>query len=134
VSGLAISTVKASAVAAAVGFVAIAVFQSALALGAPLGHAAWGGRRARLPGGLRVASGVAVAVWLLAASIVLARGGEELVPLPSGVPRWGTWVLVAVLAVGAVMNFASRSPWERWIWGPVTTVLAVLTFVVARGA
>jgi len=33
----------APAIAAAVGFVGIAVFQIALAAGAPLGHAAWGG-------------------------------------------------------------------------------------------
>lgn len=41
----------------------IALFQLALALGAPLGAAAWGGRhRAVLPMRLRIASGVAASV------------------------------------------------------------------------
>lgn len=64
------------AIAAAVGFVGIAVFQIALAAGAPLGRAAWGGSHfGTLPVGLRVGSGVAVAVWVFAAVVVLARAG-----------------------------------------------------------
>jgi hypothetical protein len=30
------------------------------------------------------------------------------------------------------MNFASRSPWERFLWGPVALILAALCLVVAR--
>jgi hypothetical protein len=133
VSVVAITSVEASAVAAAVGFVVVAIFQAALALGAPFGRAAWGGRRARLPGGLRVASGIAIVVWLAAAVIVLGRAGIEVVALSRVVLRWGAWALVVILALGALMNLASRSPLERWIWGPVTVVLAILTFIVARG-
>ena len=44
----------------------------------------------------------------------------------------GTWILVGVLLVGALMNFASSSPWERFLWGPLALVLAVLCFVLAR--
>ena len=114
------------AVIAAIGFAIIAIFQAALALGAPLGRAAWGGQYVRLPGRLRVASGVAVAVWLLAAGIVLARGGLEIAALPAIVTSYGTWVLVVLLAVGALVNFASSSPWERFGWGPLALVLAGL--------
>jgi len=39
--------VRSAAVAAAVGFLVIAAFQLALALGAPLGRAAWGGTHVR---------------------------------------------------------------------------------------
>jgi hypothetical protein len=121
------------AVIAASGFVAIAVFQAALALGAPLGRAAWGGTRTHLPQGLRVASGVAVIFWSLAAVVVLARSDVDATSVPDVVARWGTWILVVVLLVGAVMNAASSSPWERFLWAPLALVLAVLCFFVARG-
>jgi hypothetical protein len=67
-------TVRIAAMAAAIGFLVIAAFQGALALGAPLGFAAWGGAYdEQLPMGLRIASGVAVGVWVLAVLIVLGR-------------------------------------------------------------
>ena len=69
------ATARGVAVAAAVGFLVIAIFQAALALGAPLGRAAWGGTRTHLPTGLRIASAAAVVFWLLAALIVLGRAG-----------------------------------------------------------
>jgi hypothetical protein len=121
------------ALAAAVGFVVIAVFQIALAAGAPLGRASWGGAHAgQLPTGLRVASAVAVGVWVFAALIVLGRAGFAVSPLPASLTTWGTWILVGVLAVGALMNFASPSAWERFGWGPFTLILAVLCLLVAR--
>lgn len=121
-----------AAVAAAIGFLAIAAFQAALALGAPLGHAAWGGANAELPNAYRVASGFAVAVWILAAAIVLGRAGLRAL-LPSGFVHWGTWTLVAMSLLAALMNFASSSPWERFIWGPVALIETGLCLVVARG-
>jgi hypothetical protein len=43
-------------------------------------------------------------------------------------------VLVGLLLVGAVSNFASASKWERFGWGPVTLILTVLCrFVALRG-
>jgi hypothetical protein len=125
--------VRTLALVAAAGFVAIAAFQAALALGAPLGRAAWGGTRTHLPPGLRVASAIAVVFWSLAATVVLARSGVDATFIPDVIARWGTWVLLVVLAVGAVMNAASSSPWERYLWAPLATVLAVLCFFVARG-
>jgi hypothetical protein len=127
-----VEAAQAAGVAAAVGFLVIAVFQVALALGAPLGRAAWGGANDRLPTRLRIASGIAAVVWVLAGIIVLGRVGIEVLPLPSAVYRWGTWVLVGLLLLGALVNFASRSAWERFLWGPFALLLAVLCFLVAR--
>jgi hypothetical protein len=123
-----------AAVAAAVGFLAIAAFQAALALGAPLGRAAWGGTHAQLPTGLRIASAFAFGVWAFAALIVLGRAGFHLSPLPTAVLRWGTWILVGVLALGAVLNFASPSSWERFMWGPIALILAGLCLLLALSA
>jgi hypothetical protein len=73
-------------------------------------------------------------VWVLAALIVLGRGGFKVSPLPAAILRWGTWILVAVSLVGALLNFASSSPWERFLWGPFTLALAGLCLLVARNA
>ncbi len=112
----------------------IAAFQAALALGAPLGHAGWGGQHARLSSRLRIASAVAAVIWILATLIVLGRAGFEVSPLPDVAERWGTWILVGLLPVGALMNIASSSPWERYLWAPLALILALLTLVVALNA
>jgi hypothetical protein len=112
----------------------IAAFQAALALGAPLGQAAWGGQQPRLPTRYRIGSAVAFAIWILAALIILERADFEVSPLPQVVERWGTWILVGLLSVGALMNVASSSRWERYLWGPLALLLASLTLVVALNA
>ncbi|MGH2663431.1 MAG: hypothetical protein ACRDH8_11635 [Actinomycetota bacterium] len=117
---------------AAAGFVLVAGFQAALALGAPWGRAAWGGAHRRLPGGLRIASAVAVILWLAAALVVLARAGYRS-PIPSGVGRWATWVLFGLLVVGTLMNLVSRSKLERLIQTPTAAGLAILCLLVALG-
>ena len=126
--------VQAAGVAAAIGCLGVAVFQVALAAGAALGRAAWGGAHERLPRNLRVASAAAAGVWVLAALTVLAAAGFEGSPIPASVADWATWVLAAFLLVGAVMNLLSRSRLERIVWGPVALVLAGLTAIVASGA
>ena len=117
----------------AAGLMVVTAFQAALTLGAPLGAAAQGGTNpGQLPDPLRLVTGPLVVVWLFATLLVLARGGIALLPLLSGVTRLGTWVLVGLLAMGALMNFASSSPWERFGWGPFTLVLLILGVVLAR--
>lgn len=120
-----------AAVLAAAGFLVIAGFQLLLALGAPLGRAAWGGAVARLPSRLRVASGVAVVLWSVAALILLGRAGVLDVPLPPVVLDVGAWALVVLSGLGALVNVASSSPWERFGWGPLALALALLSLVVA---
>jgi hypothetical protein len=120
-------------VLAAAGLIAIAGFEIALALGAPLGHAAWGGAHAHLAAGLRIASGFSAGLWILGALVVLRRGGYRISLISPRLSRYGTWVLVGLLTVGALMNFASSSSWERFLQAPVALLLALLCLVVARG-
>ena len=121
------------AVVLAGGLLIVTAFQAALTFGAPLGAAALGGTNpGQLPDALRVVTGLSAVVWLLAALVVLARGGLALVRLPRAVFRVGTCVLVGLLGVGALLNFASTSPWERYGWGPFTLVLFILGVVLAR--
>jgi len=123
----------AAAVAAAIGFAGIAMFEAALAAGAPLGHAAWGGAHAHLSTTQRISSGVAVVVWTAAALIVLGRAGLWSAGKRAALFRRGTWLLAAISAIAALMNFASHSRWENLIFGPTALVLAVLCTIVARG-
>ena len=125
------STRRVAGVAAG-GFLVVASFQVALALGAPFGSAALGGANAgRLPSELRLVSTGAAAFWLLAAVHALSRGG-----FTSRFPRAGnrrfSWILLGVTAVGALLNAASSSPWERYGWAPYTLALAIVCLVLAR--
>ena len=119
--------------AAVAGLLVVVAFQLSLALGAPFGRAALGGaHEGELPTDLRVASVVFAAMWVLAAGVVLRRAGLRVTPLPSPLVRRGAWIVVGVLAVGALLNFASPSPWERFVWGPFSMILAGLCAQVAR--
>jgi hypothetical protein len=122
-----------AAVAAAAGFAGFAGFEVALALGAPLGRAAWGGTHVYLPAGLRIASGAAALIWALASLVVLRRGGFQIPVIPLRMARAGTWVLAGLLTAGTLMNAASSSHWERFLQAPIALGLAILCLAVARG-
>lgn len=91
----------------------------------------WGGKSATLPGNLRRASAVAFVIWLLAAVLILGRGGVIEVPVPTAVLTWGAWILVVVSALGALVNVASSSVWERFGWAPLAAAMAFLSAIVA---
>jgi hypothetical protein len=122
------------AAAVVVGFGGLALFQLVLAAGAPLGAAAWGGKESQLPAGLRVASGLAVLFYGVAALVVLRRGGFQISLISAAFARWGTWVLVVILALSGVANLLSESAWERFLMGPAALVLAALSLIVARNS
>ena len=124
---------RTAAAAAATGFSLLAAFQLSLALGAPLGHLAWGGAQERLPSGLRIASAFAAVVFVVAALTVLGRAGYRMSPVAPRVSRSGIWVLVFGLALSALGNFASSSNWERFLLGPIALFEALLCLIVARG-
>jgi hypothetical protein len=72
-----------------------------------------------------------MALWLLAALTVLARG--RCGPTRSGrTAVWGLRAFMVLLAAGTVMNAASPSPWERFLWAPLALVLLVLCLILDR--
>jgi hypothetical protein len=122
----------AAAVAVCGLLAALAVFQSALIAGAPLGRLAWGGADRVLPRHKRIGSAVSIALYVAFALIVLRRA--DLLPvLPDGFAAIAVWVLAAYFLVGVAMNAASRSKPERWTMSPLCLVRAVLTVLVALG-
>ena len=118
-------------VAAACLLGVVALFQFALAAGAPWGAAAYGGRAVRddgrLPTGYRVASAGTAgvlkgALWLvLAASAVISAA-----PLSANLLGVGAWVLVGLFALNTAGNLAGRHPVERWGAGGITAALTIL--------
>lgn len=124
-------TGRAAAAVATVGFGGLAAFQLGLALGAPLGEAAWGGTSADLSSGERIGSAVSVLIYAAAAWVVLVRAGMLGNPKRMTLFTRGTWLLACILGLSALMNFASQSAWENFLLGPVAAVLGVLCGVVA---
>ena len=108
----------------------LAVFQLALALGAPLGRFAWGGQHRVLPGRLRIGSLVSIVIYAIIAVLALDRVGLIDV-VPDVVSTVGMWVVFAYFVIGIPLNAISRSKPERYVMTPVVTVLAVLSLLVA---
>ncbi|QEV99422.1 hypothetical protein F6J84_04390 [Microbacterium caowuchunii] len=110
----------------------LALFQLALALGAPLGRFAWGGAHRILPAKLRVGSLVSILIYGFIAVVAWGRvGAIELFPQPFAVVMM--WVIFGYFVLGILMNAISRSRSERWVMVPVAVVLAVLSFFIAMG-
>lgn len=131
--------VQTASIATAVLVFGVAAFQAALALGAPLGGAVFGGRAptrdGRLTGGFRVVAAVQAMFLLLLAWVFLARTSVVAVPvLSDGTLVWLTWAIVVFLLLNSVANFAAPHPVERWVMGPIALALVVLgSFVALRG-
>ena len=110
-----------------IGFGSLLVYQAVLAAGAPLGEAAWGGSNSELTTAQRAGSALSVAFYALAIVVVRRRAaGRTQRRYP-----WGTWVLAGVLALAALANLASASPWETYLLAPAALALAALCAVVA---
>jgi hypothetical protein len=115
-----------SARGAAVFCVAFALFQAALALGAPFGQIAWGGSSAVLPASLRWTSAGAAAYLLVAAAIMEVRAGDwgrELPRLPFLVFNI---LLAAQLALNTLANLATQTAGERYGMGAASAVGCLL--------
>jgi hypothetical protein len=110
----------------------LAVFQLALAAGAPLGHFAWGGQHRVLPARLRVGSVVSVLIYALIAVIAWDRV-RVIEVFPDAFSVVAMWVVFAYFTLGILLNAISRSRPERFTMVPVTIVLAVLSFFIALG-
>ncbi len=108
----------------------VIILQLLLALGLPLGQAAWRGRYRVLPTNLRWASLATVAVLGLAAWVVLARAGLVAPGAESVAIGVATWVLAGFWSLNTLGNLTSRSPAELYGMTPVTLLL-VVCFIVA---
>jgi hypothetical protein len=112
--------------------VAFALFQAALALGAPFGQVAWGGSDAVLPTSLRWTSAGAAVYLLAAAAIMEVRAGDwgrELPRLPFLVFNI---FLAAQLALNTAANLATQTAGERYGMGAASAVGCMLCLWALR--
>ncbi|MBJ3784809.1 hypothetical protein [Devosia sediminis] len=111
----------------------LAVFQLALALGAPLGHFAWGGQHRVLPRGLRMGSLVAIPLYGLFSAIMLMRAGVMAAWPDAGWIGPAAWAVVAYMGLGVLVNGISRSLPERFTMTPLAGILFALALTVVLG-
>ena len=110
----------------------VILFQLALAAGAPWGAYAMGGAfPGTYPPEMRVAAVVQAAIVAGVAAIVLARAGMA---FPQWRPLRLAWAVVALLAVGVVLNLITPSGGERLVWAPVALMLFLCALRVAAGS
>ena len=121
-----------AAIVAAALLVVLIGFQIGLALGAPWGKLAWGGRHRILPAPLRMGSGLSIVIYALIALILLSRADVVQV-FGATAATVLTWIVTGYLVIGIGLNMASRSRAERAVMTPVAAVLAGLSLVVAVG-
>lgn len=108
-----------------------ALFQLALALGAPWGDYAMGGRfPGKWPTKMRIAAVIQIAVLFLLAFIVLVKSGLAFDPLYP-IARIAIWFVVAFFVLGSILNLATPSKVERMIWAPVNILLLATSVFVA---
>ena len=105
----------------------LTIFQVALILGLPIGHASWGGQYRVLPMGLRIASAGAIIIygtmyWVTRQRIKKPESrGYEI----------GVWIIAVYFLLSIFLNLISASNWEK-IWAPVCLVLTWAFYSLAR--
>ena len=109
----------------------VALFQLALALGAPWGEYTMGGRfRGQLPPNMRIAALIQIIILLSMAFIVLIKSGWAFSQFYS-IGRVGIWFVAAFFVLGSILNLATPSKSERTIWAPLNILLLITTIIVA---
>ena len=63
--------------------------------------------------------------------VVLGRLGVWGRRLPPWIFAAGAWGVTLALALGSLLNITARGPWERFFFGPLALVLAILAALVA---
>ncbi|WP_246205132.1 hypothetical protein [Agromyces salentinus] len=121
-----------AAIALTVVLGVLALFQLALALGAPIGRFAWGGAHRVLPARLRIGSVVSILIYAVIALLALDCAGVIDV-VPDVVSTVGMWVVFGYFVLGIGLNAISRSKPERYTMAPLSAVLAVLSLLVVLG-
>ena len=126
--------VRAAAIVYAVTSALVALFQLAIAAGAPWGAYTMGGRfPGPVPPAMRLAVLAQALLIAVLVCVVLARAD---VIHTGGLRRARrlVWGVVGLSAVSLVLNLLTPSGGERALWAPVAAVLLVTSTVVASAA
>lgn len=106
-------------------------FQLLLALGFPLGKAAWGGKYIVLPNRLRLASLFSTLILLYAALAILEKSGMVEVINSANLVASSVWLFAIFFFINTVANALSTSRVEKLVMTPLALLCSTLFFVVA---
>lgn len=113
--------------------ISAAIFQIALAFGAPYGEFTLGGKYpGKLPSNLRVAAAVQAIILIIFMIIAISKSGIALVFLYD-ISKIGIWVVFAFFIIGSILNLLSPSKKERIVMGTINIVALICAFMVAVG-
>ena len=120
-----------TAILTCVLFALMSIFQLLLALGLPLGKAAYGGKYEKLPTNLRIASLIVVGIFVFAIIIVLERA--EIITIFNNdlLTVIVIWILAGYSSLNVLMNAVSKSKWEKRIMTPLSLIIAICCFIIA---
>jgi len=111
---------------------AVALFQLAIVLGAPVGEYAYGGQHeGKLPVRFRVTSAISMLVMLALAGHYLAQIGLFTPLLDADGNAIANWVFVGFFALSAVLNNITKSEKEKRVFGSITVAMLLSAILVA---
>ena len=113
-------------------YVATALFQIAIVLGAPLGEYAYGGQNPgilNLP--LRIASAFSALVMFAIAGHYLAQLGVFTPLLDEAGNSIANWGFAVFAGLSAIANNVTRSQKEKRLWGGTTIAMLLAAVIVA---
>ena len=111
-------------------FSIIMILQLMLAAGILPISVAWGGRHTELTLTLRFSSLIAIILLCYFAYMIARRSGIMGTTSPSKLINILSWFVTAYLVFNTVMNFSSSSQAEKWVFGPLTLALVVITLII----
>ena len=124
--------VKTAALISTIILFGLIIFQILLALGFPLGRAAFGGTHEVLPSNLRLASILSGLIYSLAIIFVLEKAGVISIVNSPTLTAYALWILFGIFALSTLAQLASRSELEKLIMTPLALTLTIAFFIVAR--
>ena len=113
-----------------IGSTIMMIFQLSLALGAPLGHAAWGGMYNVLPKNLRAESFFSAFLFFCGIIVFRGRAGKLSHPPSLLFFRLGSILLALMFSISALLNLVSYSAWERYLMAPIALLLAICGWII----
>ena len=111
----------------------LSLLQLSLALGAPMGQFAWGGKYKVLPRNLRIGSILSLIIYLGIAICLLSKSGIYQIIQQGTLLNILVWVIFVYLVLGIFMNAISCSKRERYTMTPIVILLASCALTVALG-
>lgn len=109
----------------------VVLFQLALALGAPWGAMAMGGKfPGRFPAAMRIVAVIQAGLLIFIALIVLTRAGVVFTEY-ADISKTAIWGIVIFSLIGTILNIITPSKKERMLWAPVSFTLLICCSVVA---